>query len=49
MVELRTVICIRAEVKAMTVPNFDALSVGYEMPSLSTEPVSRLTLSFYFT
>jgi len=33
----------------MTIPNFAALSVGDEIPSLTTEPVSRLTLALYAT
>ncbi len=33
----------------MTVPNYDALNVGDEIPSLTTEPVSRLTLALYAT
>jgi acyl dehydratase len=33
----------------MTKPNFDALNVGDEIPSLTTEPVSRLTLALYAT
>lgn len=33
----------------MTKANFDALKVGDEIPSLITEPVSRLTLALYAT
>ncbi|MEF8714787.1 MAG: MaoC/PaaZ C-terminal domain-containing protein [Accumulibacter sp.] len=33
----------------MTTANFDALKVGDEIPSLTTEPVSRLTLALYAT
>lgn len=33
----------------MTTANFDALKVGDEIPSLITEPVSRLTLALYAT
>jgi acyl dehydratase len=33
----------------MTLPNFAALGVGDEIPSLTTEPVSRLTLALYAT
>ncbi|RDE51260.1 MAG: dehydratase [Candidatus Accumulibacter meliphilus] len=33
----------------MTIPNFDAINVGDEIPSLTTEPVSRLTLALYAT
>ncbi|HPU79898.1 MAG: dehydratase [Candidatus Accumulibacter sp.] len=33
----------------MTLPNFAALSVGDEIPSLTTDPVSRLTLALYAT
>jgi len=33
----------------MTLPNFPALSVGDEIPSLTTDPVSRLTLALYAT
>ncbi|HRF74436.1 MAG TPA: MaoC family dehydratase [Accumulibacter sp.] len=33
----------------MTIPNFDALKVGDEIPSFTTEPVSRLTLALYAT
>ncbi|HMW56555.1 MAG: dehydratase [Candidatus Accumulibacter phosphatis] len=33
----------------MTTANFDALQVGDEIPSLTTEPVSRLTLALYAT
>lgn len=33
----------------MTKPNFDALNVGDELPSFTTEPVSRLTLALYAT
>ncbi len=33
----------------MTIPNFAALNVGDEIPSLTTEPVSRLTLALYAT
>ncbi len=33
----------------MTQPNFAALNVGDELPSLTTEPVSRLTLALYAT
>ncbi|HPT51066.1 MAG TPA: MaoC family dehydratase [Accumulibacter sp.] len=33
----------------MTLPSFDALNVGDEIPSLTTEPVSRLTLALYAT
>ena len=33
----------------MTTANFDALQVGDEIPSLITEPVSRLTLALYAT
>jgi acyl dehydratase len=33
----------------MTIANFDAIEVGDEIPSLTTEPVSRLTLALYAT
>ena len=33
----------------MTIPNFDAINVGDEIPSFTTEPVSRLTLALYAT
>jgi acyl dehydratase len=33
----------------MTTANFDAIEVGDEIPSLTTEPVSRLTLALYAT
>ncbi|HRF13248.1 MAG: MaoC/PaaZ C-terminal domain-containing protein [Candidatus Accumulibacter phosphatis] len=33
----------------MTTANYDALKVGDEIPSLTTEPVSRLTLALYAT
>ena len=33
----------------MTPANYDALKVGDEIPSLTTEPVSRLTLALYAT
>jgi len=33
----------------MTKPNYDALNVGDEIPSFTSEPVSRLTLSLYAT
>ena len=33
----------------MTQPNFAALNVGDDLPSLTTEPVSRLTLALYAT
>ncbi len=33
----------------MTLPNFAVLSVGDEIPSLTTDPVSRLTLALYAT
>ena len=33
----------------MTTPSFESLAVGDEIPSLTTEPVSRLTLALYAT
>lgn len=33
----------------MTRPSFDAVNVGDDIPSLTTEPVSRLTLALYAT
>lgn len=33
----------------MTIPNFEAINVGDEIPSFTTEPVSRLTLALYAT
>lgn len=33
----------------MTMPSFDALNVGDEIPSMTTNPVSRLTLALYAT
>ncbi|MCM8594907.1 MaoC/PaaZ C-terminal domain-containing protein [Accumulibacter sp.] len=33
----------------MAMPTFDSLNVGDEIPSFTTEPVSRLTLALYAT